>query len=312
MSNKKDRTEVNFSPPESTGYKDRIAAAKAGHTPVGGVEMPKMPNLAEPPQQGRHVGVEQRGMKPMPQDQYQQAVAEGRAIPGVGGAYAANQPGRKYSAPPTTPMEMTSKDGNPVNPPRPEGGLRNNTIEQIAAVAEANKAEEKKDDEPISKEDEEYFTRLSAQTDDILRNKERRELIEKRVTDELNFEDLLFHRELRQRVPIRKDFVPTYRTCSGDEDLFVKRLISKDEGSPQYLLDRFSLMTLCCGLFAINGKPLPSHLDEKQNPKEDLFTAKYDVVSKYPLIILADLSANFIWFEQRVQKLLSIESIRDF
>lgn len=204
-------------------------------------------------------------------------------------------------------MEITSKDGKPVNPPRQERALRPETIEQVQAVAEANK-----DDGPLKKEDEEYFTAIGSQTKDILRNKERQAAIEAKIEDELNFEDLLYQQELRQRVPIRRDFAPQYRTPSTMEDLFVKRLIGKEEGSPTYIMDKFAIMSLTCGLFAINGKPLPDHLDDNRNPKEDLFQKKMDAVLKYPLILVADMSANFQWFEERVQKLLSLDQIKDF
>ncbi len=307
------RGEVDFTPRSTTDYQRRIEAAKSSsHTPIGGVEMPVVPPLDSVPSKDRHSGVQKRSSpgKPVSPDDLNRAIAAGQAIPGVGAAYPANQP-RGFSvpqAPSGPPMAITSQDGNPVNPPRQERSLRPETVEQVQAVAEANK----KEDTALSKEDESFFTALSNQTNDILRNKERKAHIEARIEDELNFEDLLYQQELRQKVPIRKDFVPHYRTPSGSEDLFVKRLIGKEEGSPQYIMDKFSLMSLCCGLFAINNKPLPDHLDENKNPKEDLFEKKMAVLMKYPLILLADISANFLWFEERVQKLLSLEQIKNF
>lgn len=316
MSTKDPKGEVNFSPPDAGEYAKRIAAAKGGHVPVGGAEMPMMPRLDQAPAQNRHAGVQ--GPKAMGPDQYAQAVASGQAIPGVGGAYAVNQPrGFQTPAPRNGPqMEMTSQDGQPVNPPRTEGGLRAETKNALAAVAQANDPnapEAKKESTELSKEDEDYLTRLSDATNDILRNKERRQFIESRIEDELNFEDLLFQQELRQRVPIRRNFVPTFRTPSAAEDLFIKRLIAKDENtSTQYIMDRFATMGLVLGLFAINGTPLPDHLNDKKNPDEKLFEAKYNTVIKYPLILLADLSANFVWFEERVRKLMSLEVIKNF
>ncbi len=312
----KKKGEVNFSPPDTSEYQKRIDAAKSGHIPVGGVEMPKMPSFDQPPPK-RQEGVQGHagGPKAMSQEEYAHAVARGQAIPGVGAAYVANQP-KGFVPPQVTPqgaMEMTSKDGNPVNPPRAEGGLRPETQAAVAAVAAANVDEKKGDDgKPLSKEDEDYIAKLADQTDDILRNKERREYIEKQITDELSFDDLLFNQELRQRVPIKKNFAPTFRTPSAAEDLFIKRLISKDEGSAQYIIDRYSAMGLVCGLFAINGKTLPDHLDKDKVPQEDLFQKKYDVVMKYPLLIIADLNANFVWFEERVKKLLSLDAIKGF
>lgn len=315
MNTKDSKGQVDFSPPDASEYQKRIAAAKSGHTPVGGAEMPNMPRLDQSPQQNRHAGV-QSGHKTMNQNDYVQAVATGQAIPGVGGAYVANQPRgfKPGTAPGTPPMEMTSQDGQPVNPPRTEGGLRSETKEAIKAVAQANNPEvEKEKDEGISKADEDYLTKLAEATDDILRNKERRKYIESRIEDELNFEDLLFQQELRQRVPIRKNYAPTFRTPSAEEDLFIKRLIAKDENSSQqYIMDRFATMGLVLGLFDINGKPFPNHLNDKKVPQEDLFLVKYDQIVKYPLIILADLSANFVWFQDRVRGLMSLDQIKGF
>lgn len=247
----------------------------------------------------------------MSPEEYNKALASGQAIPGVGAAYQANQP-RNFTPPPqdtTPPMAVSSTDGTPVNPPRAEGGLSSKTHDALKAVAEANTAA---DDKGISKDDEEYLRQLNEETQDILHNKKRREYIETQISDELSFDDLLFQQELRQQVPIRKNFVPTFRTPSAAEDLFIKRLMGKEEGSPQYTLDRYGSMGLVCGLFAINSKPFPDHCNDKKVPIDELFWAKYDVIMKYPLILIADLSANFIWFEERVKKLMSLDAIKGF
>lgn len=324
MSTKEPKGQVDFSPPDAGDYAKRIAHAKDSHTPVGGVEMPNMPRLDQPPAQNRHAGVQSRASshKAMNPQTYSEAVATGQAIPGVGAAYAANQP-RGFVPPQGTqppggpPMEMSGPDGQPVNPPRSEGGLRLETKKALEAVAQANDptaaATTKEGETELSKDDEDYITKLGEATTDILRNKERRTYIESRITDELDFEQLLYNQELRQRVPIRKNFIPTFRTPSGAEDLFIKRLIAKDEAtSTQYVMDRFATMGLVLGLFGINDKPLPDHLDSNKNPDEKLFWTKYNAVVRYPLMILADLSANFVWFEERVRALMSLEAIRNF
>lgn len=306
-----DKEQIDFSPPDTSDYKRRISEAKKGHIPVGGTEMPNIPRLDQAPQSNRNDGVQTRGgTKPMSHEEYLQAVASGQAIQGVGGAYQANQP-RGFVAPkvnnPTPQMEMTSADGNPVNPPRTEGGLRPETQDALKAVADANS-----DKNALEKDDEEYLHKLSEETTNILHNKERREYIESKIEDDLNFDDLLFQQELRQRVPIRKNFVPTFRTPSAAEDLFVKRLMSKEEGSAQFIVDKYASMGLVCGLFALNGKPFPDHCDEKRVPKEELFLVKYETILKYPLILIADLNANFVWFEDRVKKLMSLDTIKGF
>lgn len=268
--------------------------------------MPSMPRLDQPPAGDRHTGVQQAAMasahQPMSPDQYQQAVESGQATPGVGAAYPANQPNQQTAS---------GEDGAPLNPPRPEGGLRPETKQQLEEMAEAS-AKEEEEKRRKEEEDEEFFASLGEATNDILNNKERRLAIEEKITDELSFDDLMDHQELRQKVPIRKGFVPEYRTCSADEDLEIKRLISDERGSERYILDKFTLMGLCCGLFSINNKPLPSHLDKDGTFNESMFKAKMSALLRYPLVIVADLSANYVWFQRRVQKLLSVDEVRSF
>ena len=320
---KDDKREVtDLSPAGARDYAARIQAAKSEKVPVGGVEMPKMPRFDQPPPGApgdRHLGVQQaaaqqRMTQAMSPDQYAQAVEEGRVVPGVGGAYTANQPrGTEIpqAAPPTPNMERTSETG-PVNPPNPSGGLSGETIEGLKAIGEANK--DVKSDDPLDEveDDEEYFDELGSQTKNILVNKKRRKVIEAKITGELSFEDLVLQQELRQEVPIRRGFRPTYRTPTAEEDLFIKRLISKESaGGDQYIMDKFTIMNMTLGLFAINGNPLPDHTKEGK-PDIDLFKAKLDVVLKYPIVIVADLSANFMWFQNRVQGLLSLDKVKDF
>lgn len=327
MSKGDPREPVDLSPVGAKDYADRIAAAKQGSVPVGGVPMPNIPRLDEPPPgapRDRAAGVQQAQaqqanaqgmMRAMSPAQYEKAVREGRAVPGVGGALIANQPaGMVPPEMPTEgpPMEMSGDGENPVNPPREGGGLRQETVDQLQKVAEANS--DKKEDEKVEEEEDDDFdySQLGLATKDILANKERREAIEKKITQEMNFEDLIIHQEIRQEVPILKKFRPTFRTPSGNEDLFVKRLISDEEGSDRYVMDKYAGMGVCCGLYAINGKPLPSHLDKDGIPSKDLFDKKMAIILKYPLVILADLSANFTWFTERVQKLLAVDKVRDF
>jgi hypothetical protein len=256
-----------------------------------------------------------RAMTPQ---QYEQAVQGGQAMAGVGGAYVANQPPGAQQLPPEEPpaleMERTGQNGQMANPVRPEGGLSPQTLEQLNAVAEANKEspEEDKEEDKDDDFDDFDFEEFGRASKDILYNKARREAIEAKITDEMDFEGLIINQELRQSVPIRKGFTPTYRTPGGHEDLFVKRLIGKVEGSERYILDHFAIMGLVCGLYALNGRPLPSHLDSNGNPDEKLFDAKMKLILRYPLVIVTDLSANFTWFSTRVQKLLALDKVKDF
>jgi hypothetical protein len=321
---------TDLSPKGAGEYAERIKRAKEGHVPVGGAPMPKMPRLDEDPPgapRDRNLGVQQAheqqaaaqgGMgSAMTPEEYQRAVASGQAMPGVGGAYYRNQPAGMKVPPaegdtPPRPMKLEGEGENPANPPRPEGGLSKETLGQLEGMAQAKKKEEGKEEEQKEEDDDFDFSELGRVTQDILSNKKRREAIEAKITDELNYEDLIIQQELRQEVPILPKFRPMFRTPCGEEDLFIKRLISGQEGSERYIVDKFACMGLTCGLYALNGKPFPSHLDKDGEPDEELFLAKMKAILKYPLVIVADMSANFTWFTERVQTLLSVDKVRDF
>lgn len=331
MSNDDDRGVLDLSDPKAREMQERIAAAKQGHTPVGGVPMPKMPRLDQPPPgapRDRGMGVQQSHQQQattqashsaMSAEQHSKAVASGQAIGGVGSAYVANQP-KGFQAPSAEAaaqqMEIKGDAANPANPARPEGGLRQETLDQINAVASAQDApavppEEGKEKEEKDPYDEFDYGALGSASRNLLTDKERRQVIESRCED-MDFEDLILNQELRQDVKIKKGFVPMFRTVSGAEDLYCKRLIGDEEGSDRYIMDKFAALSLVCGLYALNGTPLPDHLDGDGRVDDKLFQKKLDALLKYPIIIVADLSVNYTWFTFRVQKMLALDQVKDF
>lgn len=157
-------------------------------------------------------------------------------------------------------------------------------------------------------ETDEYGRRVRSLT----ANKERREAIEKRC-EAMAVEDLILNGEVRQRVPIIPGKLePTYRSVAGSEDLFIKRWMSGERGSEQYIMDRYSLLNLTAGLYSLNGKVMVSHLDKNNDPEKEAFEAKVKVLAKMPFLLLADLSVNYVWFSRRVQKLLVFENLKGF
>lgn len=340
MAENKDKGVVEFGDPE---YSSRLDAAKKGRVPLGGAPMPTIPRLDESPRD-RHAGVQSAAMKHamLTPEQQAMAVSQGGFIPGVGSAYASNQP--KVRANPLAPpgeepppdpgvFQMQAPEGQAfANPPRGEGaGLRPETVAQLEAVAKANAGapapgappaattprDLAKEAEDLAKEvgvdDEELnYDEFGNRVRDILSNKQRRELIEKRCLP-MKLEDLLIYQEVKQVVPIVPGkFEPTYRSTSGMEDLFIKRMVGSERGSPQYIADRYAILNLTAGLFAVNGRPLPAHLSADGEPTEDLFNAKLKMLLKFPITVLADLSVNYTWFGKRVQKLLVVDDIKGF
>lgn len=293
-----------------------IAAAKARKNPVGGVPMPPMPRLDQAPQNA-HAGVQnaaaaRRLLTPEEQDRLKQ---QGQYIPGVGSAYQANQP---------QIQNPTDTDGveQPIDPrlaPRPPGsGLRPETVQQLEAVAAANTDNDDEELKKIKKEIDEAnevweTNEFGERVRSLLANKKRKEVIEGRCAP-MDIADLLMTGYVTQVVPIiPRKFEPTFRSMSGEENLEVLRLMGRINGGvDQYILDSLSIYKLTCGFDRINGKVLPSHFDKDGNFNEEMFLAKFKVVKKMALPILADLVVNFNWFMQRVQKLTVVDDIKSF
>ncbi len=63
------------------------------------------------------------------------------------------------------------------------------------------------------------------------------------------------------------------------------------------------MMQMTAGLYAINERPLPTHLDEKRRFNKDLFYIKLDIVKSYAIQMLAMIGLNFTWFDQRTREL---------
>jgi hypothetical protein len=313
MDKKKEITDLS---PQNSAYADKIAAARGVQHPVGGAPMPKMPNFADAQQQGdRYAGVQaaqqtrrNQGMATLltPQER-QQLDASGKGLPGVGSAYAVNQPAAAQ-------LNQQNQPQGYQNPPRPEGaGISAQTAEQLAAVAKANSPDAPKVEEEKSFFEDDVFdyNEFGEKVKNLLANKERREAIEARC-EPLDLMDLLVNREVRQVVPIIPGkYFPTFRTMRGDEDLEVKRLISRETSSTTFVLSKMTLMNLTCGLYAVNGKVLPSHMKEDEF-NIDAFMEKYKSMAKYPMQVLSDLAVNYTWFDNRVRKLISVDAIKDF
>lgn len=186
---------------------------------------------------------------------------------------------------------------------------------EAAALAEAEQVESKVDEvieqkaEDELKEnlglDDQMFEELRAAKNE-LNTPELRKAIEDRC-EPLDVIQLIEEGEARQVVPIiREKFMPTFRTMSGQEDLELKRLAFKRSESDIYLVDRFNLMQLTAGLYAVNDQVLPTHLTESGiiDPKEPTaFWRKFKRVISYPIQMLASLSINYSWFDQRARGL---------
>jgi hypothetical protein len=232
--------------------------------------------------------------------------------PGVGSMYAANQPDL----------------GKPPGGKKP---LSQETVEGLEALHKFNEQAERAVTEEIEKADEERVGEDPMQTmaDELgldnqfldemraarneLDTPELKKAIEERCKP-MSVEQLIEEGEIRQDVPVvRGKFVPTFRTISGEEDLAVKRAVYADRNAPDiYLFDRLNMMQLTCGLYAINGRVLPTHLNDRRRFDEKLFKAKFKQVVALATPMLASLSINFTWFDQRSRRLfIDLEELKN-
>jgi hypothetical protein len=163
-------------------------------------------------------------------------------------------------------------------------------------------------------DDFDFDTFRRAMMKDLLNNDEQKQIIEARLEPML-IDDLIIQGYVTQRVPIIPGkFEPTFRSMTGEEDLALKRLImldSEGQASNQYLLDKFSLMSVACGLHAINTRPFPSHTDNQGGFDDKAFWEKFTRVFKLPMHMLASLGVNYFWFDVRVRKLFVAENLKN-
>lgn len=146
--------------------------------------------------------------------------------------------------------------------------------------------------------------------EDMLNNAKRRKAIEGRCKA-MDLADLVTHGEVQQLVPIVPDKLEvTFQSVSSGEDLEIKRLLYNIRKEvPRYQLDAYSVMSLTLAIYAINGHPLPDHKDENGKFNESKFREKFELVKRYPIQMVADLGVNYIWFDVRVKKLFTVESL---
>jgi hypothetical protein len=153
---------------------------------------------------------------------------------------------------------------------------------------------------------------------DMLNHPEQRKIVEDRLQD-LEIDDLIMKNRVSQDVPVipatakSRGFVIRYTSMSGEEELALKRLVMEEASSVEvterYLLDKFSFMSLTCGLTAINGNAAPTHLDTNGNFDEKLFWKKFEWVMKRPVHMLSSIGVHHTYFEMRVRRLFVAEKL---
>jgi hypothetical protein len=148
-------------------------------------------------------------------------------------------------------------------------------------------------------------------------DEERKKVIEDRLIP-MNFSDLITRKEIQQDVTIIPDqFSLGFRTVQEKEHLFCLQYLYEKTGatSAVYTEELFSVLKLVCSVTSINGALLPDHRDDVGDATEkvnrEAFEKKLDIILGFPTPILADMGVQHNWFHDRVNKLFSVDKLKN-
>lgn len=324
-----DKTEVTlprgFDQEKRAKNQALIDAAKAKAPPPGHVPSPPMPDF-KALSDNRGATPTAPGMAPYKKEDYERLVREGRAIPGVGGAFPAAQAASQGRAPDPDQEAnheaavhglealAAANQGRPVSAAEPPEEIvsKNADVEPPAPSDEAEDSTSNLD--ALDNLPKDSFAALMAQLKSRQQDDQRRRDIASRCTP-MALEDVLLSQDATQRVPVVPGkFEPTFRVLNGHEDAFVKNYSwarTTSSSSDIYYQTLLSMTSTCLALVALNGKPLIEVRDEKGRMDEKKVEEKMDFVLRYPMPVLADLAVNYVWFEDRVRELLNFEAVKN-
>lgn len=301
----------------------RAKSIKGKAPPLGHVPPPdsdKMRAIA----QMHGVPVEQEAPKQDPQGPVQ--------MRGVGAAYAANQAQATAERP--LSMKEAWERGMAAQPAVSEGSKE--ALRKVHEMADA-KEETKPEKEPEQEQEQEESTSdavdraaeeaLSAreifgpdlfgvnEARQKLISKKRREMIEARLAP-LDLSDLVMKGEMTQTVPVIPGKLSlTFRTLSQMENMWIMKYLYDFPGSPLYLQELNATCRLTCALLAVNDTVLPDHRsnigESGEDIKRDDFERKLKIVTSYPLQLIADMSVQHVWFQSRVDRLFTLDELKN-
>lgn len=146
-----------------------------------------------------------------------------------------------------------------------------------------------------------------------LMSKSRRDKIEARLKP-LDISDMIMKRELEQEITIVPGkLVVTLRTYSQKESLWILQYLYDFPGSPLYTRELLSTCQLVCGLVSVNGAMLPDHRDGKaeETVLRENFEKKKEAIIGFPTQLVADISVQMIWFQDRVNQLFGLDALKN-
>lgn len=315
----------------------KMAELKKSKVPVGGVpevEIGKMKEMAE--------ALAQPSFDDLPRESDRAPVEPPPDMPqpsGVGSGYAVNRAmaeGRLDR--PATMREAKEMEGDSNRSRRQRKQLSPETVELLSKVKEETEASD--DDTQSTTTDGSTQDALDAAEDEVvsralqppvdfmgveehralLVNKERRDRIESRLS-KLSISDMVIKRELTQSIPAIVDgegnpeLVYALRTYRQHEYLHCLRYVYENPGSAFYIEELLNTCKMVCSLVAINGAQLIEHRENVGQSNEavssELFEKKFNQVTSFPVHIIADLSVQWAWFNDRINKLFSAADLKN-
>ena len=244
---------------------------------------------------------------------------------GVGAAYNVN---RKIARG-ETESPVSRREAGEVGDEAPKP-LSDETLQAMKMAQEAIDSPEMEDEVSVSTE--ETKERLEDSEEELVESNpfdfgaiqrarakilsdKRRRIIEERLAP-LQLEDMIVNREITQTVTILPNKLSiTLRTFNQREHLFCLRYVYKFGGSQLYVEEFLNTCKMVCSMFAVNGAPLPDHRIEVGKRGEEVdekrFEDKMYHISSFPVQMLADFSVQMIWFNDRVNDLLSLDNLKN-
>lgn len=240
------------------------------------------------------------------------------SLGGVGAAYNVNQKMARGEI--DHPISLKEAKNMSKDDPKPAPTeLSQESIEELeAAKAQLESEEEDSTGAELEEAEEEMFQRDTPfdyegiqQQQQQLMSKERKNDIESRLS-ELDIADMIVKREIVQDISVVPGkLIYTMRTFNQHEHLFCLQYVYENPGSVTYAEEFLNTCKLVCALVAINGAHLPSHIDKNGDLDKKLFQKKMDHVASFPVHMIADLSVQAIWFNQRVNELFSVRNLKN-
>ena len=202
--------------------------------------------------------------------------------------------------------EATEKEAEATEPVNSEHPLK-----EDATAAELEKATEKM----VNPRPDLFDFESIAAAQKMLVQPSRRKKIEEKLED-LDIADMIVKREIQQTVTVVPGkLIYQFRTFNQHENLFCLRYVYDMSGSVAYIEELLNTCKLVCSLVAVNGALLPDHRkgvgSDKEEVDKDLFQKKMFHVANLPVQLIADISVNAIWFNERVTRLFSVENLKN-